>query len=87
MEYFTFNPSPEKNMIFVLRGLPPNTESDEVVAGLREKDVEIFHSLQIKRNTVVDGVRTVTLLPLWVITVLKTEENVTKLQIQSQMKW
>jgi Arginine methyltransferase-interacting protein, contains RING Zn-finger len=80
VEYFTFNPNPEQNMRFVLRGLPPNTESDEVVAGLREKGIEVSHARQIKRNAVIDGVRTVTLLPLWVITVLKTEENITKLK-------
>ena len=66
-------------MRFVLRGLPPNIDSDEVVAVLREKGVEISNVSQIKRNTMLDGVRSATLLPLWILTVLKSEENITKL--------
>ena len=64
----------------MLRGLPPSTDSEEVMARLREKGVVVSHARQIKRNVIVDGVRIATLLPLWDITILKTEENISALK-------
>ena len=80
-EFFTFNPNKEKITIFVLRGLLPSTGCSEEIAGLREKRVEISRARHIKRNSIVDGVRSVSLLALWVISVLKTHENVEELKI------
>ena len=50
------------------------------MAGLREKSVEIYHVHQIKRNSIVDCVCYVMLLPLWVISVLKRGENINRLK-------
>jgi hypothetical protein len=36
VKLFTFKPNPDQNIRFVLRGLPPKTDSDEVMAGLKE---------------------------------------------------
>jgi len=80
VEFYTFNPNPEQQIRYVLRGLPPSTDSEEVIAGLREKGVVVSHARQIKRNVNIEGVRTTTLLPLWVVTILKTEENITLLK-------
>jgi len=63
-----------------LRGLPPSTECEEIIAGLREKGVEVSHARQIKRNIVEDGVRVVTLLPMWVITIPKRPDNINTLK-------
>ena len=47
--------------------------------GLREKGVEVSYARQLKRNVTIDGVRTGTLLPVWVITVTKNPENIARL--------
>ena len=80
VEFYNFNPNPEKQIRYVLRGLPPNTDRDEVMVGLREKVIVVFNVRQIKRNVIIAGVRTVTFLPLWVITILKAEENIYNLK-------
>ena len=49
-------------MKFILRGLPPSTECEEILAGLRERGVEISHARQIKRNIVENGMRLVTIV-------------------------
>ena len=80
-EFYTFNPNPAQQVKFILRGLPPSMDIEEIVAGIREEGVEISHARQIKRNTInEDGEREVTPLPMWVITVTKTTENVNKLK-------
>ena len=79
VEFFTFNPNPIHQVRYVLRGLPPSMECNEIIAGLREKGVEVSYARQLKRNVTIDGVRTVTLLPMWVITVTKNPENIAKL--------
>jgi hypothetical protein len=63
----------------VFRGLPPSTGCDEIISGLREKGVDVSYARQLKRNETIDGVRSVTLLPLWVITVIKNPENIARL--------
>ena len=37
MKFFTFNPSSIHQMRYVLRGLPPSTDRDEIIAGIRER--------------------------------------------------
>ena len=76
VKFYTCNPNPEQQVRYVFRGLPPSTDSNEVMAGLREKGIVICKALQFKRNVIMDGVRTATLLPLCVITILKTVENI-----------
>ena len=58
---------------FLLKGLPPNMESNEIVEGLREKGVETSYARQIKRNIMVERVKTV---KPWVSTVARNEENI-----------
>ena len=55
-------------------------ESQEIVVELRENGVETSYARQLKINILIDGVRTVKLLPLWVITVAKIEDNVNLLR-------
>ena len=76
VEFYSFNPNPMQQVKFLLRGLPPSMESNEIVEGLREKGVETSYARQIKRNITIEGVKTVTLLPLRVITVARNEENI-----------
>ena len=45
--------------------------AEEIIAGLREKCVEVGNARLIKRNIVEDCMRVVTLLLMWVITVPK----------------
>ena len=42
--------------------------------------MEAGHARQIKRNIIEDGMRVVTLLPMWVITVPKNPDNIGKLK-------
>ena len=74
IEYFTFNPKPGNFVKYVLRGLPPSTECDEVSAGLTEKGVRVFHVRQVKEVTKRDGVRTVDHLPVWLVSLEKNRE-------------
>ena len=62
-EFYTFNLNPGHMVKYILRGLPPLTECAEILAGLREKGVEVSHARQMKRNIVEDGMRMVILLP------------------------
>ena len=80
VEFYTFDPNPGQMVKYILRGLPPSTECEEIMAGLREKGVEVSHARQIKRNILEDGVRVVTLLPMWVITIPKKPENINNLK-------
>ena len=73
VEFFTFNPNPDQNIRFVLRGLPNNTDSDEVVARLKEKGVEISNARQIKRWSLFCNAPPAM--------VLRTQENIIKLKI------
>ena len=76
MEFFTFNPNPIHQVRYVLRGLLPSIDCDEVIRRLMEKDVEVSYVHQLKRNVILDGLRLVTLLRMWVITVTKNPENI-----------
>ena len=80
VEFYTFDPNPGQMVKYILRGLPPSTECEEIMAGVREKDVEVSHARQIKRNILEDGVRVVTLLPMWVITIPKKPDNINTLK-------
>ena len=80
VEFYSFNPNPMQQVKFLLWGLLPSMESEEIVAGLREKRVETSYAQQLKRNVMIDGVRSVKLLPLWVITVARNEENINLLK-------
>ena len=79
MEFFTINPNPVHQVRYVLKGFLPSTECDEIIAGLREKGVEVSYARQLKINLTLDGVRSVTLLQMWVITIIKEPENVARL--------
>ena len=79
-EFYTFDPNLGLMVKYILRGLPPSTECEEIIDGLRENGVEVSHARQIKRNIVEDGVRVVTLLPMWVITVPKRPESINNLK-------
>jgi len=78
VEYFTFDPKPGNFVKYVLRGLPPSTECDEVSAGLTEKGIRVCHVRQVKKVTKRDGVKTVDHLPVWVVSLDKTPENLNK---------
>ena len=73
--FSTFNPNRANRQKFILGGLPPSREFDRFAGegcGGRQPR-------QIKRNIVGDGMRVVTLLPMWVITVPKRTENIENL--------
>ena len=36
-EFYSFNPNPGQMVKYILRGLPPSTECEEIMAGLGEK--------------------------------------------------
>ena len=74
VEFYTLNRNPEQKV-------PPSTDSNEVIVGLRDKGIIVSNARQLKRNGLVyvDGVRNITLLPLWVITISQTEEHITNL--------
>ena len=61
-------------------------EIDEIVARIRDEGVEINHARQIIRNTIEYGGRVVTLLPMCVITIAKSTENVNKLKSLTGIK-
>ena len=67
-------------MKYILRGLPPSTDCVEIIARMREKGVEVSHARQIKRNIIEDGMRVVTLLPMWVTTVPQNSDNIAKIK-------
>ena len=75
-EFYTFNPNQRQMVKFILRGFPPSTEGEEILVDLRDKGVEVNHPSQIMHNIVEDGMKVVTLLPMWVITVRKRPENI-----------
>ena len=77
IEYFAYDPNPGQ-VKYVLRGLPPSIESEENLAGLREKGIETSHIRQVKRNLMVVGIRTTYFLPVWIVTVNKNRDNVNK---------
>lgn len=56
-EFYTFNHNPGQMVKFVLRGLPPSTESEEILAGFREKVVEVSPARHIKRNILKNSMR------------------------------
>ena len=62
VEFYTFNPYPEQQIRYVLRGLPPNTDSKEVMAGLSEKIIVVSNARKIKGNVILDGVHFATFL-------------------------
>ena len=75
MEFSTFKTNPDQQVRYRLRGLCPSTDT-AVMAGFKEKGVEGFQVYQLGRNTMVDRLRTFALLPLWVISTHKSEENI-----------
>ena len=80
VEFYPFNPNSKQKVRYVLRGLPRSTGSNQVMAVLREKGIIVSNARQIKWKAMLYGVCIVTLLPLWVITILMTEENITDLK-------
>ena len=48
--------------------------------GLRGEGIEFSYVRKIKRNVMTEGVRSVTLLLLWVITITKNKENMERLK-------
>ena len=53
---------------------------EEVINGLLQKGVAISHCRQLKRTVVnPENVRTSMPLPIWVVTIDKTKENIAKL--------
>ena len=75
IEFYTHDPNPSQQVKFILRGLPPSTDGEEIVTELREKGVEVTHVRQ-KRNVVEDDMRVVKLLPMWIVAFPKIEENI-----------
>ena len=45
-ESYTFDPNPGQMVKFVLRSLPPSTECEEIMAGLRERGVVVSHDVR-----------------------------------------
>ena len=64
-EFYNFDPNPSQMVKFILEGVPPSTECEEIMAGAGEKGVEVNYARQIKRNIVEAGMRVVTLLPMY----------------------
>ena len=76
VKFYTVNPNSVQQARYVLSGLSPSTDSNKVMDELREKSIVLSNARQMKRNVIIDGVCATTLLPLWVITILKTKENI-----------
>ena len=68
IEFYNYGLNPGQQIKYILRGLPPSIKSEEILAGLREKGIETYHVRQVKRNLMVDGIRTTYFLPVWIIT-------------------
>ena len=51
-EFHTFNPNPAQMVKFIPRVLPPTTEFEEILTGLREKGVVVSYVHLIRRNIV-----------------------------------
>ena len=64
VEFYTSNPSPEQQVRYVFRGLPPSKDSNEFIAGLREKGSVVCNARQIKRSIIIGDDRAATLLSL-----------------------
>ena len=80
VEFFAYDPYAGQQAKHLLRGLPPSIESKDIFAGLREKGTETSHVHQVKRNLMVDGIRTTYFLSVWIVTVNKNVDNVNKLK-------
>ena len=76
IEFYTHDPNPSQQVKYILRGLPPSTDGEEIVTKLTKKGVEVNHVRQMKRNIVEDDMRVVKLLPMWIVTIPKIEENI-----------
>jgi len=82
IEYFTYDPNPGTTIKYVLRGLPPNTSCEEIATALRQQNVAISQVKQMTKARVDQETRekTLTPLPLWIVTIQKTPENMQKLK-------
>ena len=78
VEYFTYDPNPGTTIKFVLRGLPPNTSCEEIANALKENKIMLTHVKQMTKARVDQETREKTHapLPLWIVTIQKTPENI-----------
>jgi len=78
VEYFTYDPNPGTTTKFVLRGLPPNTSCEEIANALKENKIMLTHVKQMTKARVDQETREKTHapLPLWIVTIQKTPENI-----------
>ena len=81
VEFNTYDPNPGQNIKYVMRGLPPSTTCEEVTMGLSQQGVVVSHVRQAKRSVTDENNQKATkLLPLWVVSIIKAEQNIQNLK-------
>ena len=52
VEYFTYDPNPGTTIKYVLRGLPPNTNCEEIANALKQNNIALNHVKQMTKARV-----------------------------------
>lgn len=67
VDYHTYSLPSEKTLKLVLKGIAPNVPSEDIKNNLVEKGLTVNNVKQFEKNVFVDGQKTVTKLPIFIV--------------------
>lgn len=80
--YYTYGGQETANIKFVLKGLPPSFNQENIVNALADKQITLLNIRQLKRTLYDTATKSkeIILLPIWVLTIPRTPESTEKLK-------